>query len=428
MQPIQIDLRKALAPALGAGRGLPDAAIEAELARLADAGPWLEAERAAGRADWFDLPADEAPAEAVRAWLAAAPAADDVILVGIGGSALTARVVEAVRPSHAVGPRLHVIDTVDPAVVERVMSVVDPGSALLLSISKSGGTLETTSVLLVLEAWLREALGAAAPARVAVITGPDQNPLRVHAMTHGYALLDVPPGVGGRYSALTPVGLAPAAAVGIDPRRLLRGAATVRAAWLESGGVAHPALALAAVHAAAERAGRGVAVLMPYGAALEPLAPWWAQLVGESLGKPGPDGPVGVTPVAARGPTDQHSLLQLLVEGPDDKLVVVVHAADAPAGPVVPAAGADVCYAAGRGLGEILAAERRGTVESLVAAGRPVVEVSLAGADAEATGAFLFTYELAVVLWARLLGVDPQGQPGVEAGKQAARRILDAGT
>ncbi len=424
MQRLAVDVSGALESTLGIGRGIPTAAYDGEVARLADLAAWMDGERDAGRADWFDVPVDETPAEEVRGWRAAAPAVDDVVVVGIGGSALTARIVDAVRPSRAWGPRLHVIDTVDPRVVEALTQTLDPARTFVIGISKSGGTLETTAVFLVLEAWLREALGEAAAAHLGAICGPDANALRVHAEARGYPTLPVPPGVGGRYSGLTPVGLAPAAAVGIDPLAMLRGAAEVRAVSLDPDPATNPALALAAIHAAAERAGRGVTVLMPYGAALQPLAPWWAQLVGESLGKPGPDGPMGVAPLAASGPADQHSLLQLLVEGPDDKLTLFVRAEDAPEGPTVPATGGELCYAAGRTLGAILDAEYRGTVESLRAVGRPVVELTLAAADAESVAAFLFAYSAAVVYWGRLIGVDPFGQPGVQGGKDAAKRLL----
>ena len=404
MDALQLDLRDAPEPELDAAR---------------DLAAWMDAERAADRAAWFDLPLAEGPAEEARAWWAAAPDVGHVLLAGIGGSALTARVVDAIRPLPGHGPQLHVLDTVDPRTVETVMRTLDPADCVLVGISKSGGTLETTAVFLVLEAWLREALGENAPGHIGVIAGAQDNALRAHAESHGYAVLPIPVGVGGRFSALTPVGLLPAAAVGLDPRELLRGAAAVRDAALLEDPAANPALALAGVHVAAERMGRGVAVLMPYGQALQPLGPWWAQLVGESLGK---SREAGVTPVAASGPADQHSLQQLLVEGAQDKLVVVV-TAGAEAGPAVPG-GAGLCYAEGRSLGAILAAEAQATAEAVAAAGQSVVRLHLPAADAFQVGAFLFAYEMAVVLWGRALQVDPFGQPGVEGGKQAARRLL----
>lgn len=400
--------------------------------QLAPLAAWATQEESAGRLDFLGLPLDPAPAEAVRAWSDAAPAADDVLLVGIGGSALAARVFEALRPMGVVGPRLHVLDTVDPEPIQRLMRSIDPTRVCLVAISKSGGTLETGAVFRVLEEWLRGALGAGAEERIAIVCGEEPNPLRAHAEARGYMTFSIPAGVGGRYSALTPVGLLPAALVGVDPVALLAGAAAARTSCLEADPSTNPALALASMHFAAEQAGRKVCVLWPYGERLGPLGPWWAQLVGESLGKPGAEGPVGVTPVAARGPADQHSLLQLMVEGPDDKLTVFVDAAPAgvapagssPAGAPRTEAGLVVPLglgeAAGHTLGQIMRAEEAATVFALEEAGRPWARIRLAGADADAVGAFLLTYEMAVVYWGRLLGVDPFGQPGVQLGKSAA--------
>jgi glucose-6-phosphate isomerase len=416
---LAFDPGAALDDRLGAGRGIPRAAYTEAAGALADHAAWLDGERAAGRLGFLDLPLDPGPAAAITTWMETAPPARDVVLVGIGGSALTARIVDALRPATSAVPRLHVLDTVDPFPVVRLMERLDPGSTWLVGISKSGGTLETTAVFPVLEAWMTRALGPEAAARLVAVCGEQPNPLRERALARGYATFDVPVGIGGRYSALTPVGLLPAACVGLDPRGLLQGAAAVRGRLLDADPDGNPAIAMAALHHAAWRSGRRVAVIWPYGEALGPVGPWWVQLVGESLGKPGPDGPVGPTPLAARGPADQHSLLQLLTEGPDDKLTVFV-TAPAEDGPDVPDSGAGLCKAAGRPLGTILAAEQEATAFALAEAGRPTATVHLTRADAACVCAFLLTCEVAVVLWARLLGVDPFGQPGVELGKRAA--------
>lgn len=396
--------------------------LRADPARLAPLAVWAREAEAAGQLDFLGLALDTGPAEAAQAWSDAAPQADDVLLVGIGGSALAARAFEALRPLGVAGPRLHVLDTVDPHPIQRVLGSVDPARALLVGISKSGGTLETGAVFRVLEEWMRTALGAESEGRIAIVCGEEPNPLRAHAEARGYATFSIPAGVGGRYSALTPVGLLPAALVGVDPVALLTGAAAARARCLEADAATNPALALAGMHLAAQEAGRHVSILWPYGERLAPLGPWWAQLVGESLGKPGPDGPVGVTPVAARGPADQHSLLQLLVEGPDDKLTIFVDAAsgEVPSGEASPVVPSGLGDAAGHSLGEVMRAEQAATVYALEDAGIPWAQIRLAGADADAVGAFLLTYEMAVVYWGRLLGVDPFGQPGVQLGKRAA--------
>jgi len=389
--------------------------------RLEGLPAWAErAAAAGGDMAFLDVPLDTGPAEAVRAWRDTAPAADDVIVVGIGGSALGARVVDALRPADSTGPRLHVVDTVDPQLVQQLMRTLDPSRSCLVVISKSGTTLETGAVFLILESWLERALGRDGRARIAVVSGEEENALRSHADRQGYASFSIPAGVGGRFSALTPVGLLPAALLGVDPLTLIGGAAAARRACLSPEVGSNPALALADVHLAAQEAGRSAAVLWPYGERLGPLGPWWVQLVGESLGKPGPDGPVGVTPVAARGPADQHSLLQLLVEGPDDKLTVFVDAPPSQDGPLVPAETHGLGGAGGHALADLLTAERVATAYALAEAGRPSVAIRLAGADADAVGAFLLTYEMAVVYWGRLLGVNPFGQPGVALGKRAA--------
>lgn len=418
---LDVDLTYALDRTLGSGRGLSLAAFEQAATRLDDLAPWVAAEPQ--RHALVELPLDRGPADAAKAWADAAPAASDVVVVGIGGSALSARLFDAIAPAEAERPRLHVIDTVDPAAVQLLLRRLAPGATILIGISKSGTTLETMAVFPILEGWMQAALGPDAAERIAVVCGPDENALRQRAEARGYATFDVPPAVGGRYSALTPVGLLPAACVGVDPHALLAGAEAARVRCLEARPADNPALALAAVHWAAEAAGRNVAVLFPYGEALKPLGPWWAQLVGESLGKPAAQGAAGVTAVAATGPADQHSLLQLLVEGPDDKLVVFV---DAPgeAGPRVPDDAADMTFAAGQDLGALLAAEREATEYALAATGRPSARVRLAAADEQSIGAFLLVSQMAVVYWARLLGVDPFGQPGVTLGKDAARAAL----
>jgi glucose-6-phosphate isomerase len=316
-----------------------------------------------------------------------------------------------------------VLDTVDPARVEPLLETLRAETTRLVGVSKSGATLETAANFLVFESWMRAAIGDDTRDRVAVVCGEGPNALRRRATERGYACFDVPDAVGGRYSALTPVGLLPAACLGVDPRRIVAGARAARERCLQPALEDNPALALAALHAAAHENGRSAAVLWTYADALEPLGPWWAQLVGESLGKRRVDGPVGATPLAAVGPAAQHSLLQLLVDGPDDKLTVFV-TADVPDGPSVPADAPDLGAGGAQPLGAVLRAEREGTEYALAQAGRPSATISLGGYGPETAGAFLFTYQAAVVWWAHVLGVDPFGQPGVELGKQASRARL----
>ncbi len=422
--PLRVDWTLAEAPEPGAG-GLAPGSVARRVAAGAPLLEWVRTEHAAGRLAFLDLPEAVETAAQAQAFCEEAPQAEDVVIAGVGGSALAARVMDALaRAGGRPRRRLHVLDTVAPRAVEACWSGLDPGRTWLFGISKSGTTLEARVVFHLLEGRLRAALGAGVQRRVAVVTGEEDNALRRHAREHGYLCLPIPAGVGGRYSALGAVGLLPAAAAGLDPGQLLKGAAAARRRALGAADLANPALLLQALLLAAHESGRPVPVLWTYGEELAPLGAWWVQLLAESLGQRGPKGPVGPTPVHARGPADQHSLLQLLVDGPDRSLNWFLHEADAPPGAVVPAAAGPP--GAGHTLGRVLAAEREATALALAAAGRPVVDLALGRYDAAGVGAFLLLWEVAVTLAGRALGVDPFGQPAVAWGKRAARVRLGA--
>lgn len=420
---LDVDLTFAFDEALGAGRGLFAADLPALAPRLSSAHAAVQRAIAGGGLTWSALPGRVDLAEEVQAYRQGCPPFDDVLLLGIGGSALAALVFGALVPRGPQGPRLHLVETVDPARVGLLLRTCRPERTLVLGVSKSGTTLETAATLLIVEAWMEQALGARARERIAIVCDQEENPLRARATRRGYALFPVPPGVGGRFSALCAVGLLPAALLGLDPQEPLRGARQALSRCLSPALEHNPALALAAAHFMAQQRGRNVTVLFPYGEALRPLGPWWVQLVGESLGKVGPRGPVGVSPVAAAGPADQHSLLQLLREGPDDKLTVFVGARQtvAPSDDLrVPPGGEDLTPVAGKTLGQILAAEQEATTFGLTKVGRPSATITLEEAGPASVGAFLLTLEMTVAFWGALLEVNAFDQPGVAFGKQAA--------
>jgi glucose-6-phosphate isomerase len=241
----------------------------------------------------------------------------------------------------------------------------------------------------------------------------------------------VPDGVGGRFSVLTPVGLLPAALLGIDVRGLLSGAARMDRR-LASGELAeNPAYLGAVLHHAAYQEGRRISVMFAYSDQLYLLADWYRQLWAESLGKRfGRDGAVaavGPTPIKALGVTDQHSQVQLYKEGPDDKLYTFLTVDSFPREVPIPAAGGaheSVAYLGGHTLNELFQAEELATEAALWRAGRPVTRISFPSVDPLHVGELYHFLEVQTVTAGALFRIDPLDQPGVEAGKQYAYGLM----
>jgi glucose-6-phosphate isomerase len=416
-----------LADAIGA-KGLDTATYAAALARTAPALEQLRAWRVAGGLPLLALP------DARDDLVALGPVADryrssfdDVVILGTGGSSLGGRCLNTLSdagwgPSPGT-PRLHFMDNVDPHSFEALFRALKPTRTGLLVISKSGGTAETISQALACFAWLQSA-GADLSRHVTAIAEAADNPLRRLAARHGIAALDHDPGVGGRYSVLSLVGLLPALIAGLDAIAVREGAAAVLDATLAAVDPTESAPAVGAAVNVALAESRDVAgtVVMPYSDRLAPFAAWFRQLWAESLGKDGK----GTTPINAIGTVDQHSQLQLYLAGPNDKMFTIVMT-DAGGAPVDTAIASDSAldYLTGRSLGDLLDACQRGTADTLAAAGRPVRVIVLDSVDERAMGALMMHFMLETIIAAHLLGVDPFDQPAVEDGKQRARRYLD---
>ncbi len=396
----------------------------------------VRARHAHGDLGFLDLPDDRALARRTHA--AASDLAgrfDDVVVIGIGGSALGARALRNAllpprwneRSSAERGgfPRLHVLDNPDPDSAGALLGRLDPARTIFNVVSKSGSTAETLALFLVVRQRLAEALGRASPQGLVVTTDPERGFLRSLARRHGLRSLPVPGNVGGRFSVLSPVGMFPAALAGVDVDAVLAGAAAMAKRCDTSTLTENPAGIVATLlHNANAETNAGVHVFMPYADRLRGFAYWLQQLWAESLGKsprPGP-GTAGSGPTAlpAFGAIDQHSLLQLFMEGPRDKVVVFLGCA-VPGGDIpIPRAFADspqVSYLEGRTLHELLDCERVATAEALRRAGRPNLTVMSDRLTAHALGGLFMLFQIAVVYAGALYDVDPMTQPGVELGK-----------
>lgn len=361
---------------------------------------------------------------------------DHVLVLGIGGSALGMKALlnalkrpgwnELDDEGRDFFPRLTVLDNVDPTSVAEALRRIDPRRALVNVISKSGGTAETMAQYLVIRQWLEEALGPAATRHLVFTTDPKRGALREIATREGIAALEVPADVGGRFSVLSPVGLLPAALVGIDIEGLLAGARQAVARAESDDLLQNPAALWAALHWSADTTlGARMHVLMPYTDRLREFAEWYRQLWAESLGKArdrrGQEVHVGPTPLGAVGPTDQHSQVQLFMEGPYDKVVTFMEVdrfAEDVTIPELPNLPADLAYLPGHTLAELLQAECQATSAALARMGRMSCSLRLPELSAASLGEAIMFFQLATGYAGIWYGVDPFDQPGVELGKQ----------
>ncbi|MHC4915455.1 MAG: glucose-6-phosphate isomerase, partial [Planctomycetota bacterium] len=377
----------------------------------------------------------------LKLWADRAGRFENLVVIGIGGSALGAIALRSAlcHPFHnqlpaesRPGARVYVLDNADPVRCAALLEMLDLRRTLFNVITKSGSTAETAAQFLCARAAVEKRVGSSWPEHFVFTTDEEKGDLRALADAEGVASLPVPDGVGGRFSVLSPVGLFPAAAMGIDARGLLAGAAQTDARCASFDWQHNPALGLATLLWLLDtRRGKHVHVLMPYSSALADVADWYRQLWAESLGKKvtlgGAPCAVGPTPVKALGATDQHSQIQLYTEGPFDKAVIFIAVEKLARELEIPATYPDrpaFGYLGKRGVGELLEAERRGTEIALTSAHRPNATLTLEEISAESVGGLLYFWELVTAYAGRLYDVDAFNQPGVEAGKRAAYALL----
>ena len=376
-----------------------------------------------------DLPELEAIAADYRARF------DDVIVLGTGGSSLGGRTLyrlvdKGFGPPSGT-PRMHFLDNVDPVTFQALFQAIDFKRTGIIVISKSGGTSETLMQFLICLEPLTLAVGEEnIHAHVTAISEKTANPLRKLAAKYNIPTVEHDPKVGGRYAVLSCVGVLPSLIAGIDVRALRQGAKSVMDTALAGAAGGDPADCPPAVGAAlsllldAER-GCSQTVLMPYIDQLNDLSFWYRQLWAESLGKGGK----GTTPINALGTVDQHSQVQLYLDGPADKMFTVIMGKAAGTGPRVAdgvAGSVTPDYLQGRTMGDLLDAEQRATAETLIRNKRPTRILHVDVVDAATMGALMMHFMLETIIAADLLGVDPFDQPAVEEGKVLTREYLAA--
>jgi len=347
-----------------------------------------------------------------------------LVVLGIGGSyAGAAAAIHAIRPSGLNPPAVDVkfLPTVDPESVVPVLNALDPGSTLINCVSKSGRTVEVMALYAVFRGRFEEALGSAWKEHFVFTTDPENGYFRKLARETGVKTMDIPPGLGGRFSVLSPVGLFPMLWAGIDIRAMLEGAQEYMRVEYP------PAIQSAAIHKALIDDGKCIRGLLTYNDSMEDLGKWFAQLWAESIGKKRSDTNVGQTPLLFQGSRDQHSLLQLFMQGPADKVYTFLRTESSATDIVIPDGllnDPDVSDLNGKKMSEVFNAEATATAAALMKAGNPVEIISLPTTDASSIGALFAHFELETAITGLLMGIDPFNQPGVETGKIYAHALL----
>lgn len=376
---------------------------------------------------------------------------DRVVILGIGGSHMGARALfEALRsthhnelpPEHRVGiPRIYFEgNNLDNDALQDLLDLlqntcVNPDVREerwgAIVISKSGKTLETAAALRVFRREAQEYYGPKStwPRQLIVpVTGESDSQLRSLMRADGYRDDEVflaPERVGGRYSVFSAVGLLPAAVMGLDVRALLLGAASTTRQFIDEPFERNPTLQLAAInYLMSEELRKPIRVLSVWSKKLEALGYWYDQLLSESLGKHS-QGPTPITAVETR---DLHSRGQQHQEGRRDKLiinVVVQHPRAAPITIGMSDRNEDNLNAMSRrSYPDLLEAARKGTEEAYLDAARPQATIFVPVLNEHTLGQLMQMLMLATVVEGRLLGINPYGQPGVEAYKRVMQRIL----
>ncbi len=353
------------------------------------------------------------------------------IQVGIGGSSLGPEMLVS-----ALGDQKRsftFINNIDPEKLSQQLASLDYQKSLFYIVSKSGGTAETSAAMAIISNWLKEKGVSEKEFKNYFVfaTDPVKSDLLVIAKTFGIYCLEIPSNIGGRFSVLTPVGFLPALFAGIDGAQLLAGAQDIKKDLLNTQLNENILLKSAYYLMSLKEEGFSQTVLMPYSSKLRDLSFWFVQLWAESLGKKlNNDGETvytGFTPVPAYGATDQHSQVQLFMEGPYDKTFLLIEVENFHVDFSLESSFETPSFKKlnRHSLSSLMNAELKGTIKAFEAANRPHMVLTLESNDAYHLGQLLLFLESLTALTGIMLGINTFDQPGVEAGKRYAFEFLD---
>ncbi len=438
---IKFDFNNMMSDFIGE-QGITDKEIESVKGVAEASFDYFVAHRGSGMTGWAELPynQDEIVNDIILTASEVRANFDNFVVLGIGGSALGPTAVFNALchfryndlPKEKRGVKFFVEDNVDPERMLALLDVIDVKRTMFNVITKSGATSETMSQYLIISDILKKEIGEGWQKHIIATTSAEKGNLIKLAKKEGFKLFYIPDGVGGRFSELCPVGLLPAAVLGIDIKGLLKGAREMDDACGSGDPHKNPALMAALLQVIAMSKGKNISVMMPYADSLRYIADWYCQLWGESLGKAvdldGKTVHVGQTPVKSLGVTDQHSQVQLYTEGPFDKVITMI-AVDKFRGDVTIADGAeefpDVNFLCGHTMGTLINTERKATEYALTKSKHMNNTIILPEVNANTVGQLLWFFQLETAYAGAMLNIDTFNQPGVEEGKNATYALFD---
>ncbi len=359
---------------------------------------------------------------------------DNILVLGIGGSVLGGlAVTEAIlkpywnflsKEQRNNLPRLFFLDNIDPDSINAILDILDLKKTLVNVITKSGDTAETMSQFMVIKNLMENALGDDYRKNIVATTDKKMGILRQLADQEGYKIFYVPDDIGGRFSVFSSVGLLPFALVGLDIDKIIQGIKDIDLELKNTDINQNIAAQFALIHYLMDtKKGKNISVLMPYSSRLKLIPDWYVQLIAESLGKKsnrnGETVNTGITPLKAIGASDQHTILQLLNEGPNNKVVTFIRVQEFNTQLSIPKIFeyTGIGYLGGKTVNDLLRAEMYSTRVSLADNNRPSLTLTMDKIDEYNVAQLLYMLEVQTAIAGELYNINAYNQPGVEQVK-----------
>ncbi|MDR0665963.1 MAG: glucose-6-phosphate isomerase [Campylobacteraceae bacterium] len=382
----------------------------------------ISVEKTSKAVGYYNLPAEgEKLLLDIGVWGAGIRNVENIVVIGVGGSSLGTKALYSMlyHEKKASTPNLYFLENIDSVTIKKTLKSIKLDNSLFLLVSKSGTTLDTISIAKIVMVHFGIFPGDKYFGKYFAVVTDSGSALNKFANEYGLKSFFIPKNVGGRFSVLSATGVVPLTLCGIDTAKLLQGAAECQDDFFSrkiSDTLIKKSLAYTV------KSGQNINVLFSYSDIFRDFNAWYVQLWAESLGKKKGDERVGLTPVGLIGAIDQHSFLQLIIDGPKDKSVTFIRVENMTEDMPIPDISLKFLEKTnlkkGIGAGQLLNEQAIATMKSVLNEGAITDEIVLAKADAFHAGYLIYYFELLTSLCGLALEINAYNQPGVEVGKK----------